>query len=125
MAAAMGAITVDSDVIVLVVVDSPVLSELAAVDSDEVIVESEDTPVESDEVVVESDDTPVDSDDVAVESEDVAVESEDTPVEMDDALVEAEVDNDVTVLFVVNNCDPLIASLLVAVTAPGATFVRT
>lgn len=37
--------------------------------------------------------------------------------------VEVDVDSEATVLVVVNNCEPLIASVLVALTVPGATLV--
>ncbi|KVO45657.1 hypothetical protein WJ76_31015, partial [Burkholderia ubonensis] len=78
-------VEVDSDVIELVAVDSPV--------------DKEPMPVEVD----------VDSDAIEL----VAV---DRPVDVD-------VDRLSIAVFVANSCEPLIASVLVAVTWPAATFV--
>ena len=88
-----------------VIDDTPVLSELRPVEIDEAAVELE----------VDSDDMPVESEDVAVELE---VESDDTPVLNELMPVEVDVESE-------NSCEPLIASRLVAVTAPGARLVRT
>ncbi|KWD93210.1 hypothetical protein WT47_32080 [Burkholderia stagnalis] len=98
-------------------------------------------PVEAD---VDSDVTvllvvlnPVDNEPMPV---DVEVDSDVIELLADEIPVEADVDNDVTVLlavlkpvdvdvdrlliavFVANSCEPLIASVLVAVTWPAATF---
>jgi hypothetical protein len=54
---------------------------------------------------------------------DVEVDSEVIALLADERPVDVEVDSDVTVEFVVYNCDPLIASVLVAEIVPAARFV--
>ncbi|MFX1739728.1 hypothetical protein PXZ35_31345 [Paraburkholderia kururiensis] len=119
---------VDSDVTELFVVERPVESELAVVD---VEVESELTPVESElavvEVDVESELMPVESElavvDVEVESELTPVDSEltvlfvlDNPVDSELMPVEVEVESESTAWLVAKSCEPLMASVLVALT---------
>ncbi|VWB16839.1 chromosome segregation ATPase [Burkholderia latens] len=89
----------DSDDTVLFVVDKPVDNELAVVDVD----------VDSDVTLLLVVDRPVDS--------------ELTPVDSELAVVEVDVDSELTARFVAFSCEPLIASVLVALIRPAATFV--
>ncbi|WP_247873577.1 hypothetical protein [Burkholderia sp. LS-044] len=54
---------------------------------------------------------------------DSPVDSELTPVDSELAVVEVDVDRDVTAWLVAKSCEPLIASVLVPLTRPAATFV--
>ncbi|OJB55622.1 hypothetical protein BGV59_05395 [Burkholderia ubonensis] len=65
-------------------------------------------------------DNPVDSDVMPVE---VDVDSDAIELVAVDRPVEVEVDRLLIAVFVANSCEPLIASVLVAVTWPAATFV--
>nr|WP_265334711.1 hypothetical protein [Burkholderia sp. BE17] len=51
------------------------------------------------------------------------VDSELTPVDSELAVVDVDVESEVTAWFVASSCEPLIASVLVALTRPAATFV--
>ncbi|UVE67870.1 hypothetical protein ACJ51O_23080 [Burkholderia pyrrocinia] len=54
---------------------------------------------------------------------DSPVDSELTPVDSELAVVEVDVDSEVTAWLVAKSCEPLIASVLVPLTRPAATFV--
>nr|WP_275924780.1 hypothetical protein [Burkholderia sola] len=115
---------VDSDVTELFVLDSPVDSELTPVDSELAVV---DVDVDSDVTLLFVLDRPVDSELTPVESELTPVDSElaVVDVEVDSELipVEVEVDSEFTAWLVAKSCEPLTASVLVALTRPAATFV--
>uniref|UniRef100_UPI0039F634B0 hypothetical protein n=1 Tax=Burkholderia sp. BCC1999 TaxID=2817448 RepID=UPI0039F634B0 len=106
-------VEVDSEVIELFADDRPVEVE---VDSEVIELLADDRPVEVEE---DSDVTellvelrPVDSDVMPVESEAIALPDVDTVV-----------DSESTIELVANSCEPLIASVLVAVIWPAATLV--
>ncbi|KVX80968.1 hypothetical protein WL08_12240 [Burkholderia ubonensis] len=125
-------VTVESEATVLFVVDSPVDSDVMPVEvdveSDTIELLADDNPVD---VEVDNDatllfvvDNPVDSDVMPVE---VDVDSDAIELVAVDRPVDVDVDNEPIVLVVVlspaYSCEPLIASVLVAVTRPAATFV--
>jgi hypothetical protein len=105
------------DETLLFVVESPVL-RLEAV----VLVEVERlaTLLSVVERAVLSEEIPVDAE---VLSESRLLFVVDRPVLRLDTAVEVEVDSISTAVFVASNCEPLIASVLVLVTRPAATFV--
>jgi hypothetical protein len=72
-----------------------------------------DVEVDSDAIELFADDRPVDAE---VESDAIELVADDRPVDV-------EVDRLLIAVLVANNCEPLIASVLVAVTRPAATFV--
>ncbi|WP_247873571.1 hypothetical protein [Burkholderia sp. LS-044] len=93
---------VDSDVTELFVLERPVDNELTPVDSElavvDVEVDSELTPVDNDAMLLVTVETELDIDPIPVDSE-------------------------VTAWLVAKSCEPLTASVLVALTRPAATFV--
>ncbi|KWA71688.1 hypothetical protein WL30_14120 [Burkholderia ubonensis] len=76
--------------------------------------------MDSELAVVEAD---VDSDATLLFVVDRPVDSELTPVDSELMPVEVEVDRLLTAWLVANSCEPLTASVLVALTCPAATFV--
>ncbi|PCD62420.1 hypothetical protein CN645_06580, partial [Burkholderia sp. IDO3] len=89
-------VEVDKDVIELVALDRPV-----------------DVDVDSDATLLSVDDSPVDSDVMPVE---VEVDKDMIELVVLDKPVDVEVDRLSMAVFVANSCEPLIASVLVAVT---------
>ncbi|KWK58491.1 hypothetical protein WM15_01960 [Burkholderia ubonensis] len=79
-----------------------------------------DVEVDNDATVLFVVDNPVDSDVMPVDAE---VDSDVIELVAVDSPVEVEVDRLLIAVFVANSCEPLIASVLVAVTWPAATFV--
>ncbi|WDD91001.1 hypothetical protein Bsp3421_000890 [Burkholderia sp. FERM BP-3421] len=103
-------VDVDNEATLLFVVDKPV-------DSDEIPVDVE---VDNDAMELFADDRPVE---VEVDSEVTVLFVVDRPVDNELIPVDVDVDKLLIAVFVANNCEPLIASVLVAVTRPAATFV--
>ncbi len=114
----------DNDVTLLVVDDSPV-------DKDVIELVTLDRPVDVDDdndvTLLVVDDRPVDVDD---DSDVTLLVVDDSPVDKDvielvalNRPVEVEVDKLLIAVFVAYSCEPLITSVLVAVTRPAATFV--
>ncbi|VVU48991.1 ATPase [Burkholderia anthina] len=94
---------VDSDATLLSVVDNPVDNEPMPVDVD----------VDSDATLLSVVDSPVDSEPIPVE---VEVDSDAIELVVLDRPVDVDVDRLSIAVFVANSCEPLIASVLVAVT---------
>ncbi|KVN40103.1 hypothetical protein WJ63_29170 [Burkholderia pyrrocinia] len=108
---------VDSDATALLVVLRPVDNEPMPV---EVEVDSDKIELFVDEMPVDAE---VDSDATALLVVLRPVDSELTPLCAVLIPVEADVDRLLIAVFVANSCEPLIASVLVAVTRPAATLV--
>ncbi|GAB7535763.1 hypothetical protein BGC_19790 [Burkholderia sp. 3C] len=109
-------VDVDNDATLLFAVLSPDEREvtllmvlLKPVDNDPILVDAE---VDKDTIELVAFDNPVD---VEVDNEAIELVAVDSPVE-------AEVDRLPIAVFVANNCEPLIASVLVALTRPAATL---
>ncbi len=114
-------VEVDSEAIELVALDKPVDVDD---DSDVTLLVVDDSPVDVDDdndvTLLVVDDRPVDNElipvDVEVDSDEIELVALDKPVDVD-------VDKLLIAVFVAYSCEPLTASVLVAVTRPAATFV--
>nr|WP_275924783.1 hypothetical protein [Burkholderia sola] len=111
---------VDSDVTELFVLDSPVDSELTPVDSELAVV---DVDVDSEVMLLVIVDTELEIDPIPVDSDVTVLLVLDKPVDSELMPVEVDVDSEFTAWSVAKSCEPLTASVLVALTRPAATFV--